>query len=132
MGRKGYKCIITNSRTGKQYEFPTGVAASKFLGRHKNYITDCRNKDCEIKDAHTGDVFTCEYVNYKKPQRRIESMQICCFCKKACGGCSWSRNFEPVKGWEARPTIINHGFANGKKRECHSYKIISCPEYEKG
>ena len=31
---------------------------------------------------------------------------ICFDCKKACGGCSWSKNFTPVKGWLANKTKI--------------------------
>ena len=31
---------------------------------------------------------------------------LCWSCAKACKKCSWSRNFEPVKGWEAEPTTL--------------------------
>ena len=27
--------------------------------------------------------------------------QLCWTCQKACGDCSWSRCFQPVKGWTA-------------------------------
>lgn len=48
--------------------------------------------------------------------RHAES--LCWRCDRAIGGCSWSRSFTPVEGWEAQynPTI-------------KSYHVISCPEY---
>ena len=51
----------------------------------------------------------------------------CWTCKNACGGCSWSREFIPVDGWEAKKTFHP---SNGKFAE--SYYIKSCPEYERG
>ena len=55
-----------------------------------------------------------------------EDFQPCWTCQKACGGCSWSRSFTPVKGWIAEKTFIE---SNGE--HANSYKIISCPEYIK-
>lgn len=31
---------------------------------------------------------------------------LCWSCAKACKKCSWSRNFEPVEGWEAEKTTL--------------------------
>lgn len=56
----------------------------------------------------------------------MEDFQPCWTCKNACGGCSWSRAFKPVKGWTAEKTFIP---SNGDYAE--SYRIISCPEYIK-
>ena len=52
------------------------------------------------------------------------SNQPCWTCKKACGHCDWSRfkGQTPVKGWEAKPVIVNG--------ELVSYDIKNCPEYE--
>lgn len=47
-------------------------------------------------------------------------------CAKACKKCSWSRNFEPVKGWEAEPTTLQQP----PYRVVQSYRVIKCPEYE--
>jgi hypothetical protein len=43
-------------------------------------------------------------------------------------GCSWSRRFEPVKGWTAMPTKIeiNRG------RIDDSFLVLDCPEYVEG
>ena len=32
---------------------------------------------------------------------RIKELNICIDCQNATGGCSWSMDFEPVKGWTA-------------------------------
>lgn len=52
------------------------------------------------------------------------NFQPCWTCKKACGGCSWSRDFEPIPGWIAEKNTIPY---NGEYAD--TYKIISCPEY---
>ena len=69
-----------------------------------------------------------------------EDDQPCYYCKKACGGCQWSKNFKPVKGWKAIPTVkkyTSHTISkDGKKNQVvkhyNSYKILYCPEYEQG
>lgn len=50
--------------------------------------------------------------------------QLCWSCERACGGCEWSREFKPVKGWTAEKTVIED---NGE--HCETYKIIKCPKY---
>ena len=60
--------------------------------------------------------------------------QLCWRCEKACGGCSWSRDFTPVPGWKAKPTKIISYTANEnggrKKYYMDSYEIHECPEFE--
>lgn len=41
---------------------------------------------------------------------------LCCWCGKFWGGCSWSKDFIPVAGWTATPTI-------------ESYLITACPDF---
>lgn len=56
---------------------------------------------------------------------------ICFMCAKACGNCAWSRSFEPVPSWKAKPTKIK--FSRGKMRyEVDSYWIVWCPEFVRG
>ena len=55
---------------------------------------------------------------------------ICWHCKKACCGCSWSKRFVPVKGWTATETVIIGG-RDGSER-IKSYRVIRCPEFERG
>lgn len=132
MGRRGYKCVLTSELTGKEYEFKTGTEASKFLGHNRNYVTTSVAKDWVIKDRHTGEHFTCTYVSVDVPEKMESRKQLCYFCKKATGGCSWSRFFKPVEGWTAKPTVIHHGIYNGKPRNMDSFAISECPEFEEG
>ena len=53
-----------------------------------------------------------------------KDFQKCWTCKKACGGCSWSREFIPIDGWTAEKSIIPHN-----REHAETYKIIDCPEY---
>lgn len=49
----------------------------------------------------------------------------CWTCRKACGGCSWSRDGTPIEGWTAEKNVIP---CNGEFAE--TYHIIKCPLYE--
>ena len=59
-------------------------------------------------------------------RQKEEDEQPCWRCKKACGGCGWSKCFIPVKGWDATFTIIKDS-----EGEITSYKIHKCPEFIK-
>lgn len=52
-----------------------------------------------------------------------ENKQLCWLCEKACGRCSWSRDFTPVPGWKATPHFI-------QADSTHTYAIHECPEFE--
>ena len=49
---------------------------------------------------------------------------ICWDCEKACGGCSWSRNFEPVPGWKAKKI-------RWSRTKETTYMITKCPLFER-
>lgn len=55
---------------------------------------------------------------------RVKPEAPCWTCRKACGGCSWSKEFKPVEGWDATENILADGTLRG-------YEIRFCPEYEK-
>ena len=57
---------------------------------------------------------------------------LCWECAKACGRCAWSREFKPVPGWVAQPTIINNNALRYKGRYTPSFHVIECPEFVKG
>ena len=65
---------------------------------------------------------------------------ICWSCKKALGGCSWSKCdkdtseilFQPVDGWVAEKTSLLMYSYDGTKRHETSYIVESCPQYEEG
>lgn len=52
---------------------------------------------------------------------------LCWKCQRALGFCSWSRNFVPVKGWTAKPTLIKQKEGNYTK----SYCVEKCPQFIK-
>lgn len=61
----------------------------------------------------------------------MTSDQPCWDCKKALGGCSWSRDFTPVKGWKATPTKKAGNYhRGGQYPPMKSYRITYCPEFE--
>ncbi len=58
---------------------------------------------------------------------------LCWGCDKACGKCSWSREFVPVPGWKAIPTKIFQWTSKGEhRRKCYtnSFDVYECPEFE--
>lgn len=40
-------------------------------------------------------------------------------------GCSWSRDFEPVKGWTAVPQLLKCP----DKDDAETFHVVSCPEF---
>ena len=57
-------------------------------------------------------------------------MSKCQSCVHACGetACSWAKDFAPVEGWIAEPTVIS---PNQPFRQ-ESYLVYYCPKYERG
>lgn len=47
---------------------------------------------------------------------------LCWYCEKACGNCSWSKNFTPVEGWKADPTKV--------QETIDSFVVHECPKFE--
>lgn len=56
------------------------------------------------------------------PRESSADENICFLCSKACGGCSWSGDFVPVKDWVAEPVY--------KDGALYTYHILACKEYE--
>lgn len=58
----------------------------------------------------------------------MQTQTLCWDCAKACGGCSWSANGKPVKGWLAMGRMIRdvHGAYTWQ-----SYMVISCPKFKR-
>ena len=89
------------------------VRICKHCGKY--FFTRSKNKDyCSIDCRH-------EF----RRLRQMEDKQPCWSCKNACGSCSWSRNFIPVKGWVAERTTIRDS-----EGDISTYKIIFCPKYK--
>lgn len=73
-----------------------------------------RAKYCSELCAYKAKFEKTESTKKKPPKRRI--LSLCWDCQNACCGCSWSRSFEPVEGWEARPSG-------------DSFFVINCPQF---
>lgn len=58
-----------------------------------------------------------------------ELSTICWGCKRAVCGCSWSKSYIPVPGWNAIKTNIAAN-NRGVKKYHESYKVIECPLFE--
>lgn len=105
-----------------------------------------------VKMGYTGED-ALSVINYRKnrvseigashyKRKSLEKNQnlnrgtLCWLCGNYCGGCSWTRNFIPVEGWEAEEDVIKEGkpsyTKNGYVREIRtikSYKVKKCPEF---
>jgi hypothetical protein len=60
---------------------------------------------------------------------------ICFNCANACGdlSCPWITRQQPVEGWKAEPRLIEYtNGSRGKPARLLTYRIISCPFFEKG
>ena len=154
-----YFCELTNMKTGEVLLFNSCAEASDYLKKSKTYVAKCLNRNIPVygedKQRYTAAVYKklkVKAIEAPQPTARKEKaskkanpvkqekpkdkppeinrrIQLCCFCKKSCGGCSWSKKFVPVAGWTAVPTIIRNGRG---QRDTESYKITACPEYERG
>lgn len=127
-------CTLINRLTGEAKKYSSLVEASISIKRSKNYIAICIQKERMITDPDGVEYEikrNWEGKQWRSYDRADHRFQLCCYCKNSCGGCSWSRRFEPVEGWTAEPTIIRQRNRQGKY-DIHSYKITECPQYEKG
>ena len=56
---------------------------------------------------------------------------LCWCCRKAItGGCSWSRDFIPVEGWQAVRKDLKPVATQSGDRTIESYVVYQCPEYK--
>lgn len=72
-------------------------------------------------------VCSSSIVYYSRKGVRNET--LCWRCKNACGNCSWSAFFHPVKGWNAKKTKIK--VSSEQLHETESYIVKSCPQFIK-
>lgn len=52
---------------------------------------------------------------------------LCWECDNAYGGCSWSRNFTPVEGWDAQ--YVRRVYKSKGVYVMDSYEVRNCPEF---
>lgn len=66
---------------------------------------------------------------------KITEETLCWRCGNACiKGCSWSKDFTPVKGWKAKYLPLRVPKHDGKKFKATggklpSYRVRKCPEF---
>ena len=66
----------------------------------------------------------------------IYKQTICWECANAVPnidgtrGCSWSRDFEPVEGWDAEQTEVMRGYLQNSHLACVSYLVKRCPLFK--
>lgn len=77
----------------------------------------------------------------KSPVPGDSEANICVFCRRACGGCSWSEfdpmtgrpRFQPVPGWTAAAVrLFQNGSAAGETRYIDTWHITACPLFVPG
>ena len=61
---------------------------------------------------------------------KFHKTQLCWTCARACGGCSWSAEFKPVRGWKAKKTILYNDRGAYNSHTVKSYNIKECPMYK--
>ena len=68
-------------------------------------------------------------------KKTYEPPSICWKCKNAVPdgkyGCSWSRRFQPVEGWDAKPTLVKNTSHRKGFGSVHfnSYRVKGCPKF---
>lgn len=76
---------------------------------------------------------TCEDINTRKKQLHGTRDTLCWCCKHAVPGenkgCEWSMYRVPVPGWNVDQSGL-HRLSNGKL--VHTYRVVSCPKFERG
>ena len=70
--------------------------------------------------------YCCKDCKKKASESRAnKKAQLCWTCHNATGGCLWSRELKPVKGWDAKRTVNK----DSEGYKIYSYKIRFCPQY---
>ena len=133
------KLKLDSTRANLGYCMSNMKALQNNLDRIENAITSisaCSGlrcvrfcKDCDRMSSTMADGMKCllsnvpvtceDYCSFWKEQ----TDQLCLDCKNFAGGCSWSKSFTPVEGWNAIPR--DNGTTD-------SFCIKACPLFEEG
>ena len=122
---------LTDIETGEKFQFRRVVDADTFIGRYCGFIRKKNDAGINIIDGNNGKRYRCKLSAPKiVPVDRSNfqyKRQLCWDCKRACGGCSWSRNFTPIAGWDAEETTIC--VQNRSEGRISSFYIRDCPQF---
>lgn len=62
-------------------------------------------------------------------EHKSKTSTLCWKCKRALdNSCEWCRDYQPVPGWEATPTLVN-GTMKNRRKPVSSYCVHSCPKF---
>lgn len=136
-GVKGRKCEIEEEGGRLLIRFrcserrPSGWLKSYL--RAKGYERYEGRGDAMIGDRDIEDVKArlWRWARDTRLNHGHETGTLCWDCARAYGGCSWSKSFKPVEGWEAErdERALKWG-CNNTKRTYVSYTVKECPEFE--
>ena len=118
-------CILTSTSDNKAYPFRSFVDADKFLKKRHGY-TRGRFGSGKLATLEHDDgrieLFSIAADESRRATIVVKSYQeqLCWHCGNCYGGCSWSRSFMPVDGWEATPV---------KRDNVETYEITNCPDF---
>jgi hypothetical protein len=111
---------------------PTSMVANRTLKsgivKRVRRCARCNERFCtyEIKETDIKSM-----IRDFEPEVHYNKESLCWSCERATGFCSWSRNFEPVPGWEAEPTEVKNTYKKGYFEMVASYDVKACPLYIK-
>lgn len=107
----------------------TGVTQShKSVDNSTRRTRQCKACGYEFTTYEFTEESIRDYLQERKADMLSEghiSRSICWECSRATGFCSWSRFFEPVKGWKAKKTTVK-----AWQGEIDSYEVYKCPLFE--
>ena len=127
---------LISRRTKRVYSFSSMAQGNDFLGKSKNYL---QNRICNLKrydaEGRCGDVYDVQILGKGERRDLREGQQprnapgyyipqLCWHCARASGYCPWSKNGEPVEGWDAEPQVI-------ESTGTATYLIFQCPLFER-
>ena len=98
----------------------------------QNALRDRRAKSCGCLIYSTKSDGKLDEQNAVRQEGKITESTLCWSCDKATGGCSWSKQFKPVPGWDAvrNDVLVQYGSGEHSKRLYdESYVVKACPEF---
>lgn len=125
---KSFKCrqvTLREKETGEQLVFPTMAELHRAFNLSLHWIRKAVDQRLSIpKDGRVYEVVDVTDTDTVYGKCVHQGQQPCITCRNCYDGCSWARTLTPVKGWIAEPNI--------HRGVLWSWRIIECPEYERG
>ena len=136
------RCILVNEKSKAEKYFENLSFADMYLGQAPGYVARRAGRGEKCHDYNHKRVFSVKIFaanSFEEMQimnSKYHSQQLCWDCKNACGRCSWSQSFTPVRGGVAEETPINT-LGPGRNQKHYnitreSYAIKECPLCERG